>query len=36
MAATSHVNLGFLNLKVIFAGFGHCHEENISAVFSLF
>ena len=30
MAATSHVKLAFL--KSIFAEFGHCHEEKISAV----
>ena len=36
VAATSPVKLGFLKSKWIFAEFGHCHEEKISALSASF
>ena len=36
MAANSDVKLYFLKSKVKFSEFGHCHEENISAVSASF
>ena len=36
VAATSPVKLGFLKSKLIFAEFGHCHEEKINALSASF